>query len=52
MAIDLPNGGKRLLQRADGYVATFVKGEEVVSGGEMSGARPGALIRGPQTAVH
>jgi len=47
---DLPAGGKRLVQRADGYVATVVSGEVVHREGEATGALPGRLVRGPQTA--
>jgi N-acyl-D-aspartate/D-glutamate deacylase len=46
MAFDLPAGGKRLLQRADGYLHTFVSGVEVYAGGEPTGALPGRLVRG------
>ncbi|MCU1430839.1 MAG: putative hydrolase [Actinomycetia bacterium] len=45
MAFDLPAGGKRLLQRAEGYLHTFVNGEEVYAGGEPCGALPGRLVR-------
>ena len=45
MAHDLPAGGRRLLQRADGYLHTFVAGEETYSRGEQTGARPGRLVR-------
>ncbi|MEM1409169.1 MAG: amidohydrolase family protein [Pseudomonadota bacterium] len=48
MAFDLPTGGKRLLQKADGYHATFVAGEMITENGEITGARPGKLVRGPQ----
>ena len=37
MAFDLPAGGKRLLQRADGYLHTFVAGEETYATGEQTG---------------
>jgi len=43
---DLPAGAPRLLQRADGYVATIVSGRVVMRHGVDTGARPGALIRG------
>jgi N-acyl-D-aspartate/D-glutamate deacylase len=46
MAFDLPAGGKRLLQRAEGYLHTFVSGEEVYTDGEPCGALPGRLVRG------
>jgi N-acyl-D-aspartate/D-glutamate deacylase len=50
MAFDLPAGGKRLLQRADGYLHTFVSGQEVYAHGEHTGALPGRLVRGGQPA--
>jgi N-acyl-D-aspartate/D-glutamate deacylase len=50
MAFDLPAGGKRLLQRADGYRHTFVSGVEVYVDGEHTGALPGRLVRGAQPA--
>lgn len=43
---DLPTGGRRLLQRADGYRHTFVAGIEVLRDDELTGATPGRLIRG------
>ncbi len=49
MAFDLPAGGKRLLQGADGYNATIVSGEVVYRDGAATGALPGKLVRGPQT---
>ena len=48
MAFDLPAGGKRLMQRADGYLHTFVAGEQTYVGGEVTDVRPGRLVRGPQ----
>ena len=42
---DLPAGAKRILQRADGYVATIVNGEVVQRDGEDTGARPGRIVR-------
>ncbi|MDP7066227.1 MAG: amidohydrolase family protein [Acidimicrobiales bacterium] len=45
---DLPAGGKRLVQRPEGYSNTFVSGVEVANGGEATGERPGRLIRGAQ----
>ena len=47
---DLPAGGKRLVQAADGYVATLVAGEVTYENGETQGPLPGRLIRGPQSA--
>jgi N-acyl-D-aspartate/D-glutamate deacylase len=46
LVFDLPAGGRRLLQRADGYLHTFVSGVETYAGGEATGALPGRLIRG------
>ena len=48
MAFDLPAGGRRLVQRAKGYAATFVAGVQTVADDEFTGALPGRLIRGPQ----
>ncbi|HEY5336589.1 MAG TPA: amidohydrolase family protein [Rhizomicrobium sp.] len=50
MAFDLPAGGKRLLQDAEGYVATIVSGQTIYRGGKETGALPGRLVRGPQAA--
>jgi N-acyl-D-aspartate/D-glutamate deacylase len=46
VARDLPAGGARLLQEADGYVATMVSGEITRRHGVDTGARPGRLVRG------
>ncbi|MEM7141249.1 MAG: amidohydrolase family protein [Actinomycetota bacterium] len=43
---DLPAGGRRLIQAADGYVATIVSGEVTRRDGVDTGARPGRLVRG------
>jgi N-acyl-D-aspartate/D-glutamate deacylase len=45
---DLPSGGRRLIQRADGYEATIVSGVPVYRDGEATGALPGRLVRGAQ----
>jgi N-acyl-D-aspartate/D-glutamate deacylase len=45
---DLPAGGRRLIQRIDGYVATLVSGEIVMREGQPTGALPGRLVRGSQ----
>lgn len=45
MVFDLPAGGRRLVQRAEGYVATLVAGEVTFEAGEPTGARPGRLVR-------
>jgi N-acyl-D-aspartate/D-glutamate deacylase len=42
---DLPAGGRRLLQSADGYVATIVNGAVTRRNGVDTGARPGRLVR-------
>ncbi|CAN5694789.1 amidohydrolase family protein [soil metagenome] len=50
MAFDLPAQGRRLIQRAQGYVATIVDGVVTFENGEATGEMPGKLIRGPQYA--
>nr|MBP6546539.1 amidohydrolase family protein [Phenylobacterium sp.] len=50
VAYDLPAGGRRLIQRADGYVATIVAGQVTYRDGEPTGALPGRLLRGSQAA--
>jgi N-acyl-D-aspartate/D-glutamate deacylase len=47
---DLPARGRRLIQKADGYVATIVSGETTYRHGEPTGALPGRLVRGAQPA--
>jgi N-acyl-D-amino-acid deacylase len=47
---DLPAGGRRLDQTADGYVATIVSGEIIAENGTPTDARPGKLVRGRQPA--
>lgn len=47
---DLPAGGRRLDQTADGYVATIVSGEVITEHGQPTEARPGRLVRGRQPA--
>lgn len=51
MAFDLPANGRRLVQRAHGYTATFVQGQQTVSNDEFTGHLPGRLLRGPQRLV-
>jgi N-acyl-D-aspartate/D-glutamate deacylase len=46
MVYDLPGGGKRLLQRANGYLATICRGVVTFENGEATGEMPGRLIRG------
>ena len=50
MVYDLPAGGRRLIQRASGYVATVKRGVVVRENDEATGETPGRLIRGPQPA--
>jgi len=45
MVQDLPAGGQRLLQSANGFVATLVAGEPVIASDSLTGARPGRLVR-------
>ncbi|HSS22826.1 MAG TPA: amidohydrolase family protein [Mycobacterium sp.] len=46
ISYDLPAGGRRLDQTADGYVATIVSGEVIAENGVPTDARPGKLVRG------
>ena len=50
VAYDLPSGGRRLVQRASGYLATIVAGQITYRDGEPTGALPGRLLRGAQPA--
>ncbi len=50
MHYDLPAGGKRLLQRADGYSYTIKSGQVTFEDGVHTGALPGRLVRGAQPA--
>jgi N-acyl-D-aspartate/D-glutamate deacylase len=50
MLYDLPTDAKRLVQRTDGYRMTLVAGEVILEDGEPTGALPGKLIRGAQSA--
>ena len=50
MVYDLPAGAKRLIQKVDGYRYTICSGEVTYEDGKPTGAMPGKLIRGPQTA--
>lgn len=42
---DLPAGGKRFLQVGEGYLGTWVAGQAVQRGGQVTAARPGRLVR-------
>jgi N-acyl-D-aspartate/D-glutamate deacylase len=46
VASDLPAAAKRLVPRADGYVATVVAGGVIMEQGGDTGAHPGTSIRG------
>ena len=46
MAYDFPANGRRLVQHAKGYEATFVNGTQIVSRDEFTGELPGKLLRG------
>ena len=50
VAYDLPTGGRRLIQRAEGYTATMVAGEVTYRDGAPTDALPGRLLRGAQSA--
>jgi len=43
---NLPGGGRRLEQKAEGYRATIVNGEVTYRDGEFTGTKPGRLVRG------
>jgi len=45
---DLPGGGLRIHQRADGFTATIVNGVVIAQNGTATDARPGRLVRGRQ----
>ncbi len=42
---DMPAGGRRFVQRVDGYEATLVAGTPIFERGEHTGAMPGRLVR-------
>ena len=47
---NLPSGGRRMVQRANGYTATLVSGVVTYRNGEATGALPGRLVRGARPA--
>jgi N-acyl-D-aspartate/D-glutamate deacylase len=47
---DLPAGGRRFMQKADGYIATILSGQVTYLNGEATEALPGRLIRGAQAS--
>lgn len=44
---DLPMGGRRMIQKSRGYIATLVSGETVIENGQITEARPGRWTHGP-----
>jgi N-acyl-D-amino-acid deacylase len=48
---DLPAGGRRLVQRAEGYRYTIKSGQVTFENGQHTGALPGGLVRGGREAV-
>ncbi len=51
MVDDLPGGGSRFVQNADGIVATFVAGQKIFENGQPTGAFPGKLVKAGHTEV-
>ena len=45
VTFDLPAGGRRLVQRAEGYVRTIKSGHVIFENGEPTGELPGKLVR-------
>lgn len=45
MDYDLPAGGRRLMQKSQGYISTVVSGVVVAENDQLTGERPGKLIR-------
>jgi N-acyl-D-aspartate/D-glutamate deacylase len=45
MVVDLPAGGRRLMQKARGYAATVKAGQITYRNGQATGALPGGLVR-------
>jgi len=50
MVYDLPAGGKRLVQKTDGYRLTVKSGQVTYENGVATGAMPGRLLRGSRHA--
>ncbi|OHV31522.1 MULTISPECIES: N-acyl-D-amino-acid deacylase family protein [Pseudofrankia] len=48
---DLPSGGRRLVQKAEGYALTMVNGVVTYRDGQPTGALPGRLVRNPATVT-
>ena len=47
---DMPAGGRRFVQKVDGYAATLVAGTPIFEQGEHTGALPGRLVRAGRDA--
>jgi N-acyl-D-aspartate/D-glutamate deacylase len=47
---NLPGGGRRLEQKAEGYRATIVSGAVTYRDGAFTGALPGRLVRGARSS--
>ena len=45
---DLPTGGKRLVQKVDGYRHIIKRGQPIFNNNQHTGALPGKLVRGAQ----
>jgi N-acyl-D-aspartate/D-glutamate deacylase len=45
LVADLPAGGRRFVQKAAGYLGTWVAGQAVRLGADLTEARPGRLLR-------
>ncbi|MFT3721706.1 N-acyl-D-amino-acid deacylase family protein [Pseudorhodoferax sp.] len=48
---DLPGGGRRIMQKSEGYVATIVSGRITYKDGVPTGTRPGRLVRRSQSVA-
>jgi N-acyl-D-aspartate/D-glutamate deacylase len=46
----MPAGGRRFVQKVDGYEATIVGGTPLFERGEHTGAMPGRLLRAGRAA--
>ena len=51
LVADLPAGGTRLMQKAEGYVATIKRGAVTFRDGEHTGALPGQVVRGTSSPM-
>lgn len=51
MVADLPAGGSRFVQGAEGYVATILSGQVVARNGRSTGELPGRLVRSGEASI-